>query len=109
MDYLASRVQYKLIENKKKVMACALINSIQFLIEYVFIMKSDDGYRLIVKHNGTILTDKRYDTLQGAKIAFSKLYGHQRWKDKVRAQWSHFFEPDTEWLACILYFYNYPN
>jgi hypothetical protein len=110
MNYLAPQVQSNLkVNGSKKLMACALINSIQFLIEYVFIMKNENGCRLVVKHNGIIMTDKQYDTIRGAKVAFSRLYGRQRWKGQVKAQWSHLFEPDTEWLACILYFYNHPH
>ena len=108
MEYSPAPVQFKVRrEPDSRLKACALINSIQFFIEYVFIIKSGDRYRLVVKNNGTILTDNYYNDVQDAKIAFLKLYGHQSWSKKVRTQWSDFFEPDSEWMACALYIYNY--
>ena len=76
-----------------------LVNSIYFFLQCVFIIKAEDGYRLVALHNGKVLTDITYDSLRGARIAFSKLYGNKAWEEDVKAQWSHFYDPDSRWLA----------
>lgn len=76
-----------------------LINSIYYFIECVFILSLPNRYRLVVLHHGRVLTDACYETLRGARIAFSKLYSHKAWREGVKAQWSHFYDPDSEWLG----------
>ena len=51
-----------------------LTNSIYYFIECVFILDLHDHYRLVVLHLGRVLTDASYETLRGARIAFSKMY-----------------------------------
>jgi hypothetical protein len=77
---------------------CALINSAFYFINWVFIVRGDMSYRLIVNHNGKLLMDKDYRTLRGAKIAFSRLFKHRNWGKNVKAKWSRFFEPEDQWL-----------
>lgn len=77
---------------------CVLINSIFYFIGSVFIINNSGDYRLVANHNGKILIDKPYKTLRGAKIAFSKLFGHRGWKEDLKAEWSIFYKPDAQWL-----------
>jgi hypothetical protein len=86
------------IEEEKAPSMSRLINSIYYFIECVFILSLPGCYRLVVLHNGRVLTDSCYDTLRGAKIAFSKLYRHKAWAEGVKAQWSHLYQPDADWL-----------
>jgi len=75
-----------------------LINSVYYFIECVYILILHDRCRLIVLHRGRVLTDRTYKTVRGARIAFSKLYKHKGWKDGIKAQWSHLYDPEVKWL-----------
>ena len=75
-----------------------LINSIYYFIECVYILILHDHCRLIVLHHGRVLTDKRYKTVRGARIAFAKLYKHKGWKEGIKAQRSHLYDPEAKWL-----------
>jgi hypothetical protein len=75
-----------------------LINSVYYFIECVFILDFQDHYRLVALHNGKVLIDASYETLRGARIAFARLYGDKAWSEEIKAQWSHFYDPDTRWL-----------
>ncbi len=85
------------LENKKEI--SILINSVYFFIEFVFILRFHDHYRLVVLHRRKVLTDARYRTLKGARIAFSRMFRRKSWKEGTKAQWSPFYNPDIEWLT----------
>ena len=75
-----------------------LMNSVYYFLQHVFIIVSQEDYRLVVLHNNRILTDSHYETMRGAKIAFYKLYNQKAWEAGVRANWSHIYNPDRDWL-----------
>lgn len=75
-----------------------LQNAVYYFLQHVFIIIGDDDYRLVVLHNNRILTDSHYETLRGAKIAFYKRYNRKAWKMGVKANWSHTYNPDRDWL-----------
>ena len=75
-----------------------LLNSVYYFLQHVFIIVTADDYRLVVLHNNRILTDSRYETMRGAKIAFYKLYSEKAWKMNVRARWSPVYNPDRDWI-----------
>ncbi len=77
-----------------------LINSAYYFIECVYISRFNDGFRLIVLHQGTVLMDAIYKTVRGARIAFSRLYKNRSWKEEVKAEWSDFYLPEMCWIAC---------
>lgn len=77
---------------------CILINAAYYFINSVFIFNNNGRYQLVGEHNGRLLIDKPYNTLRGAKIAFSKLFGHRGWQEDTPAEWSCFYEPDGRWL-----------
>jgi hypothetical protein len=77
---------------------CALINSVYYFIDYVYIVRINGLYRLVADHDGKRLMDKDYRTLRGAKIAFSKFFKHRNWEKNVKAEWSRFYEPEFQWL-----------
>jgi hypothetical protein len=86
------------VQEKKTTTISLLINSVYFFIGCVFIVDLHDHYRLVAVHNGRLLTDASYETLRGARIAFSKLYRNKAWKEGIKAQWSPFYDPDIRWL-----------
>jgi hypothetical protein len=93
---LNEQTKQSLLEEPGKI--CVLTNSAFYFINWVFIVRRNVSYRLVVNHNGNLLMDKDYRTLRGAKIAFSKLFKHRNWEKNVKAEWSRFFEPESQWL-----------
>jgi hypothetical protein len=85
------------LEDTKEI--SILINSVYFFIEFVFILRFHDQYRLVVLHRRKVLTDAMYSTLKGARIAFSRMFRGKSWKEGTKAQWSPFYNPDCEWLS----------
>lgn len=75
-----------------------LTTSIYYFLDFVFIITDGTNYRLVVIHNGQLLTDKTYKTVKGAKIAFSRIYGYKVWNEKIKPNWSDFYNPTAEWL-----------
>jgi len=43
--------------------------------------------------------DVRYNSLRGAKIAFSKYFGERAWRGEVQSQWTHTYPPDNDWIS----------
>jgi hypothetical protein len=86
-------------ETKTKI--SRLINSIYYFIEFVFIIAENEGYRLVVIHQGELLTNQIYKTAKGARIAFLKFWGYRAWKEGVKPKWSIFYPPDAKWLKKI--------
>jgi hypothetical protein len=89
-----------IMEQEEKQKVAMLINSIFYFIQYGLIvnMPGDSNYRLLVIQNGQILTDEYYESVRGAKIAFSRMYYHRSWKEGVKPSWSHFYHPDSTWF-----------
>ncbi len=85
-------------KDNKPIEISILINYVYYFLETLFIMTVEGGYRLLVIHEGKLLTDKTYKTAKGARIAFSKLYGVRAWRDDVKAEWSRFYSPDAGWV-----------
>jgi hypothetical protein len=75
-----------------------LINSIYYFIECVFILRTQNKYRLVVLHHSRVLLDKYYQTVRGCRIAFEKLFKNKAWDETIKPEWSHFYDPDKEWL-----------
>lgn len=86
------------LSNKSQDEICTLINSNYYFVGNVFIANIKNRYRLVAKHNGTLLFDEIYPTLRGAKIAFSKLFGSRSWREDVKAQWSDFYKAEDYWV-----------
>ena len=82
----------------EKIFISYLINSIYYFIQDVFIIKINSMYRLVARHNNIVLIDYYYDTVRGCRIAFQKFFKDKAWSEEVKAQWSHFYDPDKEWL-----------
>jgi hypothetical protein len=65
-----------------------LINPAYYFLECAYILFKKGYYRLVVLHNGRVLTYRNYRTLRGAKIAFQKIYKNKAWKEGVKASWN---------------------
>ena len=74
-----------------------LLNSIYYFIDLIFIFPEGDRYRLAAIHHGRVYYDTIYESLRGAKIAFTKLFAERAWDEKVQAAWSHGYHPDQDW------------
>ena len=76
-----------------------LLNSIQFYLECAIIAIGEKGYRLIILHSDHVLMDTHYNTLRGAKIAFTKYFGGRAWQEDIKPNWSHAYQPDSAWMT----------
>jgi hypothetical protein len=85
-------------ESTEDITISMLINSAHYFIQCVFILKAKNKYRLVVLHNGKVLADSYYNTVRGCKIAFIKRFKEKAWSEEIKAQWSHFYDPDKPWL-----------
>ena len=79
-----------------------MINAILFFLQHVLIINIDDDYRLLVIKKNRVLLDKKYKSIKGARIAFSKLFLEMGWKQGVKPKWSHMYPPDEDWLMDLL-------
>ena len=86
-------------EEKREI--SRLYNSIYYFIQYAYIVKFNESYRLIAYHQGHILCDQVYANLRDAKIAFSKLFHRKAWAENVKPQWTYFYIPGPEWMEKI--------
>ena len=77
--------------NAKKCSYHLLLNRNQFYLHHALILVTETNrgvvYRLVVYHNGELLTDLVYTSLRGAKIAFKKFYKNWAYSQEVEAQW----------------------
>ena len=85
-------------KNEKKNKIVFLVNSINYLLDWVIIVFEEGGYRLIVSNRGNICTDRHYETLKGAKIAFIRQYRFAAFSRPDIPEWSPPYRPDRDWL-----------
>jgi len=105
MDIKTTKVEHTRKKHKRAVRGDAdvdiilLVNSPYYFLGCVFIaVENSESYRLVVLHNNRVLTDIRYKTVRGAKIAFSKFYREKAWREDIKADWSITYPPDADWL-----------
>ena len=75
-----------------------LVNSVFYFLQHVFITIADGDYHLLVIRDNQVLWYKNYKSIKGAKIAFSKRFGHMAYKPSIRKVWSPPYPPDGDWL-----------
>jgi hypothetical protein len=83
-----------------------LVNSLDYRLEYVFILKEEDGFRLVVKHGGLVLTNQTFKSLPDARTAFQNLYPGPKGVRRPKPHWSAFIDPEQEWFGHLLYIIN---
>jgi transcriptional regulator with XRE-family HTH domain len=86
-------------DNFEKTTISRLINSIFYFIDFVYIIKLTNKYRLVALHKQRVLCDCYFLSFEECKIAFDKLFKEKTWEERVKADWSHFYPPDQNWLA----------
>ena len=86
------------LNSEEKPVISRLINSVYFFIDCVYILQSKDKFRLVALHHGRVLWDKYYSTPRNCRIAFDKLFKDKAWNEEIKAEWSHFYDPDIRWL-----------
>jgi len=77
---------------------CMLLNDVDYFLHRVFIMKERIGCRLLVIHSGQVETNRFYDELRSAKIAFARMYNRKSRRKGVKAEWTHLYKPYSGWL-----------
>ncbi len=82
----------------KELKISRLLNSIQFYLECAFIVMEVKGCRLVIIHKGRVYMNTLYNTLRGAKIAFTKYFARRAYQEDVKPTWSHDYHPDDIWL-----------
>ncbi|MCK4762977.1 MAG: hypothetical protein KAW12_12340, partial [Candidatus Aminicenantes bacterium] len=73
-----------------------LHNSYKYFIQHALVIQHGESYRLLVIHECKILADQYYKTCRGARIAFTRIFLHRRWKETVVLHWSSLYEPGIE-------------
>ena len=82
----------------EKPMISRLINSVHYFIRYVFIIQLEDTYRLVALNKRKVLFNKLFPTARGSRISFQKTFNDLACYPGVKAEWSHFYSPDKQWL-----------
>lgn len=85
--------------SKEKPMISRLINSVHYFIQYVFILRFEDKYRLVALNKRKILMDRYYPTERGCRIAFQKIFKDKACLGYIKPEWSIFYSPDKQWLG----------
>jgi hypothetical protein len=76
-----------------------LMNAIHFFLSRVFIIKNQGQYRLVAESMGSLVVDKKYPSIRGARIAFHKIFGQYHYdEDASITHWSHFYTPGKKWF-----------
>jgi hypothetical protein len=84
-------------DQDQQIMISMLLNAIHYYLDCAIIIHSAQQFRLAVFHRNTVLFDKPYTTLKGAKIAFHKIYRHQVCIEGVEARWDE-YAPEYSWI-----------
>ena len=82
---------------KKEPLISLLENSVYYFLQCAYILKTGKRYRLVVLHQGHVLTDRIFKTLRGAHSSFTKLFGPGAWNKDVKAEWTGFYSPEYRW------------
>ena len=81
----------------RQTLVSTLVNSVLYFLDSAVIILEAKHYRLVVFHNKQVLTDQGYETMRGAKIAFSKLFQYKAFLN-AKAEWSRLYPPEQKWL-----------
>jgi hypothetical protein len=85
-------------ELQRTIEISMLLNSINYFLDCVYILYRENIFYLVVIHNNRLLKEGIYKTFKGARIAFSNSFRNRHIKGSARAVWTHFYEPDSDWL-----------
>jgi hypothetical protein len=100
---MEERMSIKKTDGKKiveKVKIIRLKNSHMFSIRDVFVILHEDGFRLIALDDNSVYQDQIYNTLRGAKIAFSRIFKHKKIDsgEIFKTDWTDPYPVECSWL-----------
>jgi len=76
-----------------------LTNSYKYLLEHALILRyQGNKFRLLIIHEGKVLTDRPYKTIKAARIAFARFYSSRKWHEETEAEWSELYNPVKYYL-----------
>ena len=75
-----------------------MINSFFYFFKFVFILKDDNRFRLVIIQENRKSLDRKYKTIKGAKIACAKWLSLVSGSPEVKPVWSFLYPPDESWL-----------
>jgi hypothetical protein len=90
------------ISPKKNIKISTLSNATHYFLDRALIVCDKKGFRLMVIHRRKLLTDKRYGTAKGAKVAFANLFQYKAWREFIKPIWTPFYDPDSQWPGNML-------
>jgi hypothetical protein len=83
---------------KVKEDICVLINSYCYFLECVFVHCGESCYYLNVVHDERVVVHKKYPSLRGAKIAFTRYFKERSYSGCIKPEWTHVFPVDIAWV-----------
>jgi hypothetical protein len=87
------------IERRYVPKIISLLNSAHYLLSHaIIVFDKDRRFHLLVEGRGTRLTDEVYNSLKGARIAFSKIHQIKALNNRIKPLWSKPYRPDIQWL-----------
>ncbi len=72
------------------------------LSRVLIVLEPTNTYRLLVIKRDRVLTDARYPSLRGARIAYTRTYGSRLFTELAAPFWSHSYAPDPRWLSNLI-------
>ena len=97
LKQVGQRVEPAPCHQGQDTMISMLLNAIHYYLDCVMILHLGYQFRLLVFHRSSVLLDRQYTSLKGAKIAFHKIYRHQACIDSVKARWDEYV-PECSWI-----------
>ncbi|NIM18065.1 MAG: hypothetical protein GTO45_39320 [Candidatus Aminicenantes bacterium] len=86
------------VRKKNRVYISVLKNSALYFIDSVLLIAVKGKYQLVVIHDATVLWNKVYTTIRGARIAYQKVFKKKSFQERIKADWSYFYPPEPDWL-----------
>jgi hypothetical protein len=83
----------------KRITRLSNSNHFYFHIAIIIEEEKEKCYRLITIRNGELIDNITYETLRGARIAFTRMHMLGTFNDEiVKPIWSEFYRPETNWI-----------
>ncbi len=76
----------------------SLLNACYYYFDKVLIIEEKNNYSLVVSSQSRVYVDQPYESIRGAKIAFSRMYRGKTWDDRVNPRWSEPYVAEAWWL-----------
>jgi hypothetical protein len=100
-NYLAQKLNQTIrteLNPGEEIEISMLINSVHYFVDCAFIARLKNKYHLVAFFHSQVLFDKYYPTERGCRNAFQKMFKGKAWSEEVKADWTHYYPPDRDWL-----------